>query len=159
MKYLKEFWEKCGEEKFSAKVMLIITTLLTLHIGICSEMIKIVADIEPVPFKRVMGGYHRYNDKRYTEYKQLLGYFAIQAMQGCEPLTGAIKLSADFYKPKPKSITSRNYGDVDNFLKAVMDALTGICYVDDSQVIEVHARKFFGQPKVIIELEESICSE
>jgi len=32
MKYLKEFWEKCGEEKFSAKVMLIITTLLTIHI-------------------------------------------------------------------------------------------------------------------------------
>ena len=32
MKYLKEFWEKCGEERFSAKVMLIITTLLTIHI-------------------------------------------------------------------------------------------------------------------------------
>lgn len=29
---LKKFWEKCGEERFSAKVMLIITTLLTLHI-------------------------------------------------------------------------------------------------------------------------------
>ena len=32
MKYLKELWEKCGEEKFSAKVMLIITTFLTVHI-------------------------------------------------------------------------------------------------------------------------------
>ena len=32
MRYLREFWEKCGEEKFSAKVMLIITTLLTVHI-------------------------------------------------------------------------------------------------------------------------------
>lgn len=29
---LKRFWAKCGEERFSAKVMLIITTLLTLHI-------------------------------------------------------------------------------------------------------------------------------
>ena len=29
---LKRFWEKCGEERFSAKVMLIITTLLTMHI-------------------------------------------------------------------------------------------------------------------------------
>lgn len=29
---LKKFWEKCGEERFSAKVMLIITTLLTIHI-------------------------------------------------------------------------------------------------------------------------------
>ena len=118
-----------------------------------------MADIEPVPFKRVMGGYHRYNDKRYTEYKQVLGYFALQAMHGQPPLDGAIKLSADFYKPKPKSITSRIWGDVDNFLKAVMDALTGICYVDDRQVTEVHARKFFGTPKVFITLEESRCSE
>ena len=29
---LKRFWAKCGEERFSAKVMLIITTLMTLHI-------------------------------------------------------------------------------------------------------------------------------
>ena len=118
-------------------------------------MIKIVADIEPVPFKRVMGGKRRYNDKRYSEYKDVLGYFALQAMHGQPPLTGAIKLSADFYKPKPKSITSRNWGDVDNFLKAVMDALTGICYDDDRQVVDVHARKFFGTPKVFITLEES----
>lgn len=32
MKYLKEFWDKCGNERFSAKVMLIITTFLTIHI-------------------------------------------------------------------------------------------------------------------------------
>ena len=116
-------------------------------------LIKIVADIEPVPFKRVVGNRHKFNDKRYSEYKDVLGYFALQAMHGQPPLDGAIKLSADFYKPKPKSITSRNWGDVDNFLKAVMDALTGICYDDDRQVIEVHARKFFGSPKVFITLE------
>lgn len=29
---LKKFWAKCGEERFSARVMLIITTLLTMHI-------------------------------------------------------------------------------------------------------------------------------
>ena len=106
-----------------------------------------------MPFKRAIPGKPVHNDKRYSEYKDVLGYFAIQAMQGREPLTGAIKLSADFYKPKPKDITNRNYGDVDNFLKAVMDALTGICYVDDRQVTEVHARKFFGTTKVFITLE------
>ena len=116
-------------------------------------MIKIVADIEPVPFKRVVGNRHKFNDKRYSEYKDVLGYFALRAMQGQPPFTGALKLSADFYKPKPKDITSRKWGDVDNFLKAVMDALNGICYVDDRQVIDVHARKFFGQPKVFITLE------
>ena len=112
-----------------------------------------MADIEPVPFKRVVGNRHKFNDKRYSEYKDVLGYFALQAMHGREPLTGAIKLSVDVYKLKPKDITSRNWGDVDNFLKAVMDALTGICYLDDRQVTEVHARKFFGTPKVVISLE------
>ena len=65
-------------------------------------MIRIEAAVEPVPFKRVMGGSRRYNDKRYTEYKEVLGYFASRAMRGQEPLKGAIKMIADIYKPKPK---------------------------------------------------------
>ena len=40
-------------------------------------------------------------------------------------------------------------------MKAVMDALNGICYVDDSQVVEVRAGKFFGEPHIVIELEET----
>ena len=109
--------------------------------------------MEPVPFKRVMGGSRRYNDKRYTEYKDVLGYFALKAMRGQEPIKGAIKMTADIYKPKPKDVTSRNWGDLDNHVKAIMDALTGIAYDDDRQVVEVTARKFFGNPNVIITLE------
>ena len=116
-------------------------------------MIRIEAAVEPVPFKRVVGNRHKFNDKRYSEYKEALGYFALQAMKGQPPLEGAIKLSVDFYKHKPKDVTSRNWGDVDNFLKAVMDALTGICYLDDRQVVEATGRKHFGEPKVIITLE------
>ena len=100
-------------------------------------MIRIEAAVEPVPFKRVVGNRHKFNDKRYSEYKEVLGYFALQAMKGQPPLEGAIKLSVDFYKHKPK----------------VMDALTGICYLDDRQVVEATGRKHFGEPKVIITLE------
>ena len=118
-------------------------------------MIKIVAPLDSVPFKRVAGNYHKYNDPRYRAFKDALGYYALQTMQGRNPFSGAVKLSVDFYKPKPKDITSRIWGDLDNHVKSVMDALTGICYDDDRQVCEIHARKFFGQPKVIITLEES----
>ena len=119
-------------------------------------MIKIDAPIKPVPFKRVIPRYGRpKNPAKYTEFKDELGYFALLAMGGREPLTGAIKITADFFKPAPKKITSRRWGDVDNFLKAVMDALNGICYVDDSQVVEVRAGKFFGEPHIVIELEET----
>ena len=116
-------------------------------------MIRFEAAVDPVPFKRVMGGSRRYNDKRYTEYKDVLGYFALKAMNGRELLKGAIKMTADIYKPKPKDVTSRNWGDLDNHVKAIMDALTCICYDDDRQITEVTARKFFGNPNVIITLE------
>lgn len=117
------------------------------------SLIRIEAAVEPVPFKRAIPGKPVHNDKRYTEYKEVLGYFAIQAMRGREPLKGAIKMTVDIYKPKPKDVTSRNWGDLDNHVKAVADALSKIVYDDDSQITEITARKFFGNPNVIITLE------
>lgn len=117
--------------------------------------------MEPVPFKRAIPGKPVHNDPRYTEYKKVLGYFALKAMRGQEPIKGAIKMTADLYKPKPKKskyvtgddAVNPSYGDLDNHVKAIMDALTSICYDDDRQVVEVTARKFFGNPNVIITLE------
>jgi len=123
------------------------------------SLIKIVAPLDSVPFKRVAGNLRKYNDPRYRAFKDALGYYALAAMQGRNPFSGAVKLSVDVYKPKPQSIISRNWGDLDNHVKSVMDALTGICYDDDRQITEIHARKFFGLPNIIIALEESKCSE
>lgn len=36
---------------------------------------------------------------------------------------------------------ARRAGDLDNFLKVLLDALKGIAFVDDSQVVELHARR------------------
>lgn len=118
-------------------------------------MIKIVAPINPVPFKRVMtNGKRRYNNAKYTEFKEELGYFALKAMGGRAPLKGAVRIRAHFSRRKPKRITSRMWGDVDNHLKSVLDALNGICYEDDSQVVEVTGTKSYGEPHIVIEVEE-----
>lgn len=118
-------------------------------------MIRIDAPLNPVPFKRVMtNGKRRYNNARYTEFKDELGYFALKAMDGRKPLKGAVRIRAQFFRRKPKRITSRMWGDVDNHLKSVLDSLNGICYVDDSQVVEVIGTKAHGDPRVLIELEE-----
>ena len=124
-------------------------------------MIKIVVPLDSVPFKRVAGNFHKYNEQRYRDFKDALGYYALQAMQGRNPFSGAVKLSVDFFKRKPKKskyVTGNDplnpdYGDIDNHVKSVMDALTGICYDDDRQITEIHARKFFGQPNIIITME------
>ena len=119
-----------------------------------SLMIKINAPIKPVPFKRVMTqGKRRYNCARYSEFKDALGYYAAAAMHGQEPLKGRIRLHADFYK-KRKGLLKAQWGDVDNFLKAVMDALNGICYIDDAQVTHISGTKNYGEPHILIELEE-----
>jgi Holliday junction resolvase RusA-like endonuclease len=40
--------------------------------------------------------------------------------------------------------------DIDNFLKAILDAINGIVVADDSQAVEVHATKKFGLvPKML----------
>lgn len=45
--------------------------------------------------------------------------------------------------------------DVDNIVKAVLDALNGVAYYDDSQVAEVLISKAYAEvPKVMIELYE-----
>ena len=42
--------------------------------------------------------------------------------------------------------------DIDNLAKAVKDALKGIIYADDSQIVEAHLYKQYGGPEVRIEI-------
>jgi len=62
---------------------------------------------------------------------------------GVKPLAGPVKLTIDLYFPKPKKPTnvfpSRN--DVDKLARSVMDALTGIAWADDQQVVELFVTK------------------
>lgn len=52
-------------------------------------------------------------------------------------------------------ITSRHFGDIDNHVKNILDALNGICWNDDDQVVEIHAFKFKGSvPSIEIAIEE-----
>ena len=117
------------------------------------QTIKICAELEPVPFKRVMAsGKRRFNDSRYTDFKNQLGYIAAGVMRGRAPLTGAIKIQVDVYRNlKPESL---KFGDADNHLKAIMDALNGIAFEDDRQVVDAAVRLHKGEPHIEIELEE-----
>ncbi len=64
------------------------------------------------------------------------------------PIEGAIKLTLVFASIKPKSKPKKvkhwtTRPDLDNFIKLVKDALNNIFWKDDSQIIEVNAKKIY----------------
>ena len=50
--------------------------------------------------------------------------------------------------------------DIDNIEKIIFDSLNGICYHDDSQIVEVYCIKKYGPiPKVIVTIDNFITNE
>jgi len=71
-----------------------------------------------------------------------------------EPVREPIALKVIFMmgeNGKEKFHTKRP--DIDNLAKAVKDAMKGVVYHDDSQIVEAHLYKIFGGPKIIVQLE------
>ena len=117
------------------------------------SVIKILAPIVPVTFKRPDSNIkRRYNPSSYSNFKDALGYFALDAMRDHNILNTPLKLTAKvFTRYEPHS---PNSGDWDNHAKAICDALTLICYQDDCLITEGHIFLFKGNPHLDIELEE-----
>lgn len=69
--------------------------------------------------------------------------------RGYRPVEGAVKVTADFVFRRPKTASNRIYPhvkpDLDKLIRAVLDALTGVAYVDDSQVILIQSTKTYGE--------------
>jgi Holliday junction resolvase RusA-like endonuclease len=84
-----------------------------------------------------------------------------------KPLAGNIKLTWKVYKPIPKSFSQKKRErakkglirpgvkpDLDNYLKC-KDALSKVFWLDDSQIVEIHAYKYYSEnPRLEIEIEE-----
>lgn len=84
---------------------------------------------------------------------------AVEAMASRPPIEGPVYLVQVFALPRPKSHygTGRNSGrvkrgapsrppvrpDLDKLARAVGDALTGVCYRDDAQVVNLCAAKYY----------------
>jgi Holliday junction resolvase RusA-like endonuclease len=44
--------------------------------------------------------------------------------------------------------------DIDNYAKAILDALNGVMWADDGQIVQLTASKSYGEPRVEIEIQE-----
>jgi Holliday junction resolvase RusA-like endonuclease len=74
---------------------------------------------------------------------------ALALEAGIKRMAGELSLSVDIYRP-------RRSGDLDNTLKIIQDSLTGLAWDDDSQVVEIHARRFDDKdnPRAVITIQE-----
>ena len=85
---------------------------------------------------------------------------------GWETLKGAIKAEIEVFMQIPKSdskkmkeaklsgkIRPQVKPDVDNLCKTILDALNGLAYDDDKQVVECTVKKYYGEePSVCVKL-------
>lgn len=94
-------------------------------------------------------------------WKTEVSHAAAQTYDG-DLMDGALALEATFYEPRPKAHygTGKNahvlkatapmfptkVPDTTKLVRGIEDAMTGIVYRDDSQIVEQHNRKMYGEP-------------
>jgi len=121
----------------------------------------IVIPISPVGkgrprFRRIRNFVQTYTDKKTQEYEKTIAkeYIRLGGKHHRE-LPIALTVCAWFEIPKSWSKTKRDSAlrgelnhtirvDCDNIVKAVQDALNGVAYVDDKQIVRVYCSKQYG---------------
>ena len=118
------------------------------------------------PTIRFGGKLNVFQPKPTKDYLAALKYVGQNVMEGCPPLSGPLAVSITAYIPIPagmakKHKTSALAGylrpvtkpDLDNYCKAAGDALNGIVWVDDKQIVDLSIRKVYSdKPGLVIEV-------
>lgn len=102
----------------------------------------------PAPRPRFSRNGHCYSPATYSAWTK----DALAQLGPLTPLDGPLAVAIDIAAERPKStVLPAPRGDVDNFGKAVMDALTKArAWVDDSQVTLLAIKKRWASPGEII---------
>ena len=93
----------------------------------------------PIPKGRPRLGYRRrvFTPQRTLDYERLV---AVEAMtQGVRCVSDTLRVEADFYR------STKHRVDLDNLIKSILDALNGIAYDDDVQIVQLEARKDYDK--------------
>lgn len=124
-------------------------------------------DIEPTPQLRPRvssrGGYVKvYDPPKVKQFKRILRSLAVN-QYARPPMIGPLSVSLIFYRPVQKSIsqsererrlTNRSKPvvkpDTDNYIKSTLDALNGVLWHDDAQIVKLTAEKRYAEKGKII---------
>lgn len=98
------------------------------------------------------------NNPRMKPYRQELTHSAMAEMRELKipsPMAGKhvpVAVVFDFYFARPASIPKKRKEmvvkpDLDKVVRASADALSGILYEDDAQIVDMRVRKHYGSPE------------
>lgn len=104
---------------------------------------------------------HAYTPKTTREYEEEIKFAFLSANEGetiMYPKDVPLTVRATFAKSIPKSYSKKKReaclsgeilptgkSDLDNYLKAVLDALNGVAFADDSQIVSTFAEKIYSE--------------
>ena len=135
-------------------------------------MIEFTIPGVPVPQGRPRAGKNRgkivmYDPKESKDYKKYVALIAKQYAPK-KPFEEALRVEMRIYRQTPKSTTKKDRAlyidgikrpivkaDTSNYVKGIEDALNGIIYKDDSQIVDLYASKYYSDdPRVEISIQE-----
>ena len=91
-------------------------------------------------------GKHVYKDKKYVEYEQALREAAAEAMFLDPPYEGPCHIELRFY------FKTYRRKDLTNMPKTACDALNGIVYLDDTQIVSAEMMKLYDKENPRVEI-------
>lgn len=117
-------------------------------------------NINPVPASRPrVSRWSTYYPKKYTKFKKDME--ALTSKMETTPSEKLVSVELEFGIMIPKSWSKKkreelnntycsNNSDIDNYIKAILDSLNGIVYIDDKQVVELFAKKIYSEEGYIL---------
>jgi len=101
---------------------------------------------------------HAYTPEKTKTYEDEIRYMARCAMGASEPLETPVTVAIYIRVEIPKSFSKQKRKDAlaniikptkkpdaDNILKCFLDAMNGVVYVDDKQVVNIHLTKVYSE--------------
>ncbi len=109
-----------------------------------------------------------YTDAKTASYEDQIRFYALKAMGDSKVIEGAVRVFVSIRMAVPKSYSAKRREaclngfdkplkkpDWDNVAKSICDAMNGVIYVDDTQIVEAHVTKqYAAQSEVIVLVQE-----
>jgi Holliday junction resolvase RusA-like endonuclease len=125
-------------------------------------VVTFTVDGDPVPkgrprFARRGQFVQTYTDAKTIDYETQVAMRARHAIGSTKPLEGALSVFLYLRYAVPASYSKKRKEaclkgleypkriDIDNVYKSITDAMNGIVYLDDSQIVEAHIKKVYAE--------------